>query len=92
MSELKILLITGLLCFVLGIVTVSIECRNLGSLFLLASVLVFIGLYCLNEKYINCIPNAKDRNLVSYFFQQFKEVVQPILPELINQIHSKYIN
>jgi ethanolamine-phosphate phospho-lyase len=31
----------------------------------------------LNEKYINDIPLAKDRTLVKYFFQQFKENVAP---------------
>ena len=36
----------------------------------------------LNKKYINDIPNAKDRNTVSYFFQQFEENVSPLLPKL----------
>ena len=47
----KLLLIFGIVCFVLGIVTVSIEWRNLGSLLLLASVFLFFGLYFLNGKY-----------------------------------------
>jgi ethanolamine-phosphate phospho-lyase len=40
----------------------------------------------LNEKYIADIPNAKDRNLVRYFFQQFKENVLPIAPTLRKQV------
>jgi 4-aminobutyrate aminotransferase-like enzyme len=40
----------------------------------------------LNTKYINDIPNAKDRNTVSYFFQQFEENVKPLLSELRKQI------
>lgn len=40
----------------------------------------------LNKKYINDIPDAKDRNTVNYFFQQFEEVVRPIIPSLRKQI------
>lgn len=40
----------------------------------------------LNKKYISDIPNAKDRNTVSYFFQQFEEILMPLLPELRKQI------
>jgi len=40
----------------------------------------------LNEKYINDIANANDRNIVRYFFQQFKENVLPIIPSLRKQI------
>ena len=40
----------------------------------------------LNEKYIDDIPDAKDRNLVRYFFQQFKENVVPIVPTLRKQV------
>lgn len=40
----------------------------------------------LNKKYINDIPNIKDRNTVKYFFQQFEEEVEPRLPELRKQI------
>ena len=40
----------------------------------------------LNEKYIDAIPKAKDRNLVRYFFQQFKENVLPIAQTLRKQI------
>jgi Ser/Thr protein kinase RdoA (MazF antagonist) len=39
-----------------------------------------------NKKYINDIPDAKDRNLVSYFFQQFEENVKLVLPKLRKQI------
>lgn len=39
----------------------------------------------LNKKYISDIPNAHDRNVVRYFFQQFEEIVVPILPELRKQ-------
>ncbi len=40
----------------------------------------------LNKKYINDIPNAKDRNTIRYFFQQFEEIVNPVLPSLRKQI------
>jgi 4-aminobutyrate aminotransferase-like enzyme len=40
----------------------------------------------LNEKYLNEIPNAGDRNLVRYFFLQFKENVVHILPSLRKSI------
>ena len=40
----------------------------------------------LNKKYINDIPDAKDRNTVKYFFQQFEEIVRPVLPGLRKQI------
>ena len=40
----------------------------------------------LNKKYINDIPNPKDRNVVTYFFNQFEEIVRPIIPELRKQI------
>ena len=40
----------------------------------------------LNRKYINDIPNAKDRNTVLYFFKQFEEIVRPFFPELRKQI------
>jgi len=40
----------------------------------------------LNEKYFYDIPNAKDRNVVRYFFQQYKENVIPVLPELRKSI------
>ena len=40
----------------------------------------------LNKKYIDDITNAKDRNTVNYFFQQFEENVRPILYKLRKQI------
>ena len=40
----------------------------------------------LNKKYINDIPDAKDRNTVNYFFQQFEENVTQVLPELRKSI------
>ena len=40
----------------------------------------------LNEKYIDDIQDAKDRNIVRYFFRQFKENVLPIAPTLRKQI------
>ena len=36
----------------------------------------------LNQKYIQDISNAKDRSLISYFFQQFEKNLIPVLPEL----------
>ena len=36
----------------------------------------------LNKKYIKDIPSAKDRSLISYFFQQYEENVMPVLSEL----------
>ena len=40
----------------------------------------------LNKEYIDNISDAKDRNTVSYFFQQFDEIVRPLLPGLRKQI------
>ena len=40
----------------------------------------------LNKKYIDDIPNVKDRNIVRYFFQQFEENVTPVIPELRKSI------
>ena len=40
----------------------------------------------LNRKYINDISNAKNRNIVLYFFNQFEEHVRPLYPELRKQI------
>ncbi|MDY8138226.1 aminotransferase class III-fold pyridoxal phosphate-dependent enzyme [Aquimarina sp. 2201CG5-10] len=36
----------------------------------------------LNKDYIQDIPDAKDRSIVTYFFQQFEEYVTPVLPDL----------
>ena len=40
----------------------------------------------LNKKYLNAIPDAHNRSIVHYFFNQFEEKVAPILPELRKQI------
>ncbi len=40
----------------------------------------------LNKKFIQHIVNAKDRNTVKYFFQQFEENVVPVLPDLRKSI------
>ena len=40
----------------------------------------------LNKKYLSDIPKAYDRNIVSYFIQQFEENVLPIIPELRTQL------
>lgn len=40
----------------------------------------------LNRKYIHDIPNPKDRNVVTYFFNQFEETVRPLMQELRRQI------
>lgn len=40
----------------------------------------------LNKKYIDDITEVKNRNIVSYFFQQFEENVSPVLPELRKSI------
>lgn len=40
----------------------------------------------LNRKYLSDISDPKERNLVTYFFDQFDEVVRPILPNLRKQI------
>jgi Ser/Thr protein kinase RdoA (MazF antagonist) len=36
----------------------------------------------LNKKYMKDIDSAKNRSLVSYFFQQIEENVKPVMPEL----------
>ncbi|WP_136481262.1 aminotransferase class III-fold pyridoxal phosphate-dependent enzyme [Cognatitamlana onchidii] len=40
----------------------------------------------LNKKYIQHIPNPEDRKVVIYFFNQFEEVVRPLIPSLRKQI------
>ncbi len=40
----------------------------------------------LNKKYIRDISKPKDRNVVAYFFNQFEEIVRPVIPELRKQI------
>jgi len=40
----------------------------------------------INKKYINDIPDAKDRNSVLYFFQHYEEIVRPYYPELRKQV------
>ncbi len=43
----------------------------------------------LNKKFIDYIPNARDRSLVKYFFYQFEENVSPLIPSLRKSIiHS----
>jgi 4-aminobutyrate aminotransferase-like enzyme/aminoglycoside phosphotransferase (APT) family kinase protein len=39
-----------------------------------------------NKKYLNDIANAKDRNVVAYFFQQFEENVRPVAATLRKQV------
>jgi len=45
-----------------------------------------IQYFDLNKKYIDDIPNSKDRNTVRYFFQQFEENVRPLLADLRKQV------
>jgi 4-aminobutyrate aminotransferase-like enzyme len=45
-----------------------------------------IQYFDLNKKYISAIPDVKDRNVVHYFFQQFEEIVRPVIPELRKQV------
>lgn len=40
----------------------------------------------LNRAYIADIADAKGRNIVTYFFNQFEEIVRPLIPELRKQI------
>ncbi|WP_394751271.1 aminotransferase class III-fold pyridoxal phosphate-dependent enzyme [Spongiimicrobium salis] len=40
----------------------------------------------LNKKYIEDIPNPKNRNIVHYFFNQFEAIVSPLAPKLRKQI------
>lgn len=47
----KLLFTAGIVCLVFGVVAVSIEWRNLGSLILLTAILIFFNLYWRNEKY-----------------------------------------
>ncbi|AUC83257.1 aminotransferase class III-fold pyridoxal phosphate-dependent enzyme [Lacinutrix sp. Bg11-31] len=46
----------------------------------------------LNKKYIKDIDNASDRNLVSYFFQQYEFYVTPIISELRKSIIHNDVN
>ena len=45
-----------------------------------------------NKKYIKDIPNAKDRSLIEYYFQQYTENVVPIIPELRESIIHSDVN
>jgi hypothetical protein len=47
----KLLLIIGIISFVLGVISVSYQWMNLGSLLLLASTLFLFKVYLINEKY-----------------------------------------
>jgi len=47
----KLLLLSGIVCFILGVLTVSIEWRNTGSLIVITAFLIFFNLYWSNEKY-----------------------------------------
>lgn len=42
--------------------------------------------FYLNKKYIKDLPNAQDRKVVEYFFQQFDELVFPVLSDLRRSI------
>ena len=73
-----LLLISGLLCFVLGVVLVSIEWRNLGSLILLATIFIFLGLYAINGKYkeykkiyFQYLPNDKANDILNHASFEF---------------------
>ncbi len=46
----------------------------------------------LNKKYITAIEEASDRNLVSYFFQQYELHVTPMLPELRKSVIHNDVN
>ncbi len=46
----------------------------------------------LNKKYITAIAEASDRNLVSYFFQQYDLHVRPMLPELRKSVIHNDVN
>ena len=69
----KLLMIFGLFFFVLGIVMVSAEWRNTGSLILLATIFIFLGLYTLNGKYkeykkiyLEYLPNDKVNDILNH--------------------------
>jgi 4-aminobutyrate aminotransferase-like enzyme/aminoglycoside phosphotransferase (APT) family kinase protein len=40
----------------------------------------------LSKKYLNCIPDPKERSIVHYFMKQYEERVVPLLPELRKSI------
>lgn len=76
----KLLLLSGIVCFVLGVVAVSIEWRNLGSLILLAAILIFFNLYWRNEKYKDYrklyqehLPKEKVLEMLNYGAFEFTE-------------------
>lgn len=46
----------------------------------------------LNKKYITAIEEPSDRNLVSYFFQQYELHVTPMLPELRKSVIHNDVN
>jgi len=42
--------------------------------------------FLLNEKYLSDIENSQDRKVIHYFLQQFKQEVEPLIPELRKQV------
>ena len=69
------------------VASTDLRLQNLTSYILMARKWEWDIQYTdLNKKYIHDIPNAKDRNLVHYFFQQFEEIVRPVLPQLRKQV------
>ncbi|EWH10944.1 hypothetical protein KLA_16085 [Cellulophaga geojensis KL-A] len=47
----KLLFIIGSICFIAGVVSVSLDWRNFGSLLILGAILAFGMLYWINDKY-----------------------------------------
>jgi len=76
----KLLLIIGIVCFVLGIIAISIDWRNFGSLILLAAILIFFNLYWKNEKYkdykkiyLEHLPSKKVLEMLHYGSFEFTD-------------------
>ena len=69
----KLLLINGIISFVLGVIAVSLDWKNAGSLILLVAVLIFYNLYWRNEKYkeykklyFEYLPSEKATEMLNY--------------------------
>lgn len=76
----KLLLIAGIICFVLGVLAVTFEWRNLGSLLLLVAIFILFNLYWKNEKYKDYrklyaehLPNEKVSEMLNYGTFKFTE-------------------
>jgi hypothetical protein len=76
----KLLFIIGLICFITGIISVSLDWRHFGSLLILGAILAFGMLYWINDKYreykkiyFKYLPKEKALKMLHYGSFQFTD-------------------